>query len=118
MVVKAYEVGGDVGDRLMGLKNPKDLNYTVEAESYDEMVAWIKTQGTIFVEQPQYWTVRAHLSGKRPADYVLARKDGQYSDGRRPDSVKPGTLLDDLKRRDFTMNAIAIGESGEYIDPF
>jgi tRNA nucleotidyltransferase (CCA-adding enzyme) len=52
------------------------------------------------------------------ADFVLCRKDGAYVDGRRPEDVEPGTLLDDLARRDFTMNAIAKDEDGSYIDPF
>lgn len=53
------------------------------------------------------------------ADFVLARKESEYTDGRRPDKVIPGTLEDDLARRDFTMNAIAKDpDTGEYIDPF
>ena len=40
-------------------------------------------------------------------DIVMCRKDGPSSDGRHPDHVDPGTLIDDLKRRDFTMNALA-----------
>lgn len=118
MNVKCYQVGGSVRDRLMGVRS-KDLDYVCEAPSYDAMVAWIKTQGKVYLEQPQYWTVRAHLAGKQPADYVLARRDGQYTDGRRPDSVSVGTLADDLARRDFTMNAIAVNDADEsYIDPY
>jgi tRNA nucleotidyltransferase (CCA-adding enzyme) len=53
------------------------------------------------------------------ADFVLARKEGEYTDGRRPDKVEPGTLEDDLARRDFTMNAIAKSpDDGSYVDPF
>jgi tRNA nucleotidyltransferase (CCA-adding enzyme) len=52
------------------------------------------------------------------ADFVLARRETTYSDGRRPDAVEPGTLLDDLSRRDFTMNAIAKDAHGNLIDPF
>lgn len=52
------------------------------------------------------------------ADFVLARKDGPSSDGRRPDWVIPGTLDDDLARRDFTVNAIARAVDGTLIDPF
>lgn len=55
---------------------------------------------------------------RRDADFVLARVEGPYSDGRRPDWVKPGTLTDDLRRRDFTMNAIAKNTEGHIIDPF
>lgn len=116
-MVKAYLVGGYVRDKLLGVKS-KDVDYSVEAGSYQEMVEWIKVQGEIYLEQPQYWTVRAHIKDKPPADYVLCRVDGLYSDGRRPDSVKPGTIYDDLARRDFTVNAIALDEeSGEYLDP-
>jgi len=118
MNVKVYRVGGFVRDQIMGVHS-KDLDYAVEAPSYADMVAWIQTQGKIYLEQEQFWTVRAHLKGKLPADYVLCRKDGQYTDGRRPDSVSVGTLADDLARRDFTMNAIAVDDSNEsYIDPY
>lgn len=117
-MIKAYQVGGFVRDSLLGVKS-KDVDYAVEAPSYEAMVAWIKERGKIFLESPEFWTVRAHIEGGQPADYVLCRKDGQYSDGRRPDSVEPGTLLDDLARRDFTVNAMALDEStGQIIDPF
>lgn len=68
---------------------------------------------------------RAHLAvvgnrkySKMAADFVLARKESGYTDGRRPDMVEPGTLMDDLARRDFTMNAIAKDAEGNFIDPF
>jgi len=115
--IRKWQVGGNVRDRLLGVHS-KDIDYAVEAPDYESMVAWIRSQGTIYLEQPQFWTVRAHLPGKLPADFVLCRKDGQYSDGRRPDSVMVGSLADDLARRDFTVNAIAYDEdSGEYVDP-
>lgn len=117
MTIKTYQVGGCVRDALLGVQS-KDIDYAVEAPSYEAMVSWIKERGKIFLEKPEFLTVRAHLAGGQPADYVLCRKDGTYSDGRRPDVVEPGTLLDDLKRRDFTINAIAFDEeTGQYIDP-
>lgn len=117
MTIKAYKVGGCVRDQFLGLSS-KDIDFAVEAPDFETMLRWIKERGKVFLSQPEYWTVRAHLQGNQPADYVLCRKDGQYSDGRRPDSVEPGTLHDDLSRRDFTMNAIAQDEDGSYIDPF
>jgi tRNA nucleotidyltransferase (CCA-adding enzyme) len=118
MTVKIYLVGGAVRDKLLGLK-PKDLDYAVEASSYKEMKDFIQKNGKIFLETPEYLTIRAHLNNGAPADYVLCRKDGEYSDGRRPDKVTPGTLFDDLARRDFTINSIAFNEAtGEYIDPY
>lgn len=116
--MKKYQVGGFVRDRLLGARS-KDLDYVVLAPSYEEMREWVAQQGTIFLEKPEFWTIRAQIPGSLPADFVLARKDGQYSDGRRPDSVSVGTLHDDLSRRDFTVNAIAYDEeTDEYIDPF
>jgi tRNA nucleotidyltransferase/poly(A) polymerase len=92
----------------------------------------------IFLETPEFLTVRAQFpetyehKGFDPvsnrwvseprkgitADFVLARREAEYTDGRRPDKVIPGTLEDDLARRDFTMNAIAKAADGSYIDPF
>ncbi len=103
-MVKIYLVGGSIRDQLLGLKS-KDLDYAVEAGSYEEMRDYIKENGKIFLETPEYLTIRAHLKNGEPADFVLCRKDGEYSDGRRPDKVTPGTLYDDLARRDFTVNA-------------
>jgi tRNA nucleotidyltransferase (CCA-adding enzyme) len=117
MSVKFYKVGGWVRDQFLGVKS-KDLDYSVEAPSYEAMREEIvRRGGVIFLEKPEYVTIRAKV-GKEAADFVLCRKDGYYSDGRRPDAVMPGTLMDDLARRDFTMNAMAISEGGVLHDPF
>lgn len=117
MTVKYYLVGGAVRDEILGKKS-KDLDYSCEAPSYEAMKQDILARGgTIFVESPQYLTIRAKMKGEA-ADFVLCRKDGSYYDGRRPDTVEVGTLYDDLARRDFTMNAIAKDENGELVDPF
>lgn len=128
--IKMYLVGGAVRDGLLGIQS-KDLDYTVTVsgvETVDE--AWnavrehLETQGfTIFLETPEYFTIRAkfpkgHVNAKQTADFVLAREEGPYSDGRRPDWVKPGTLEQDLSRRDFTVNALAKSEDGTIIDLF
>lgn len=118
MTVKMYLVGGYVRDKILGVKS-KDMDYSVEAESYAAMKEAIEQRGgDIFLEKPEYLTIRARVPGLGAADFVLCRKDGIYIDGRRPEDVEPGTLMDDLARRDFTMNAIAMSEDGEYIDPF
>lgn len=124
METKFYLVGGAVRDKVMGIKNPKDMDFTVEAESFDAMRDAILARGSkIFLEQEQFLTIRAKMpfAGRQvDADFVLARKesDSDYSDGRRPNTVVIGTLMDDLARRDFTMNAMAETEDGEIIDPF
>lgn len=115
--MKFYKVGGFVRDEILGLKS-KDLDFAVECSSFEQMENYIASIGEIFLSTPEYLTVRAKVPELGIADYVMCRKDGSYSDGRRPDKVEPGTIYDDLARRDFTINAIAIDvESGEYVDP-
>jgi len=115
--MKFYKVGGFVRDQIMGIKS-HDLDYAVEAESYDEMRDYISSHGKIYLETPEFYTIRGKMPGMGDCDFVLCRKESDYTDGRHPDKVEVGTILDDLARRDFTMNAIAIDEDGNYIDPF
>jgi tRNA nucleotidyltransferase/poly(A) polymerase len=116
---RIFDVGGFIRDELLG-KHSKDRDCTVVIEgagddlSVEDGFALMRdhlvAEGfTIFVEQPEHGTIRANppAKGDLPADFVLAREDGPYSDGRRPDWVKIGTLASDLDRRDFTLNALA-----------
>jgi len=120
-MVKIYEVGGSVRDSFLNTPT-KDYDYCVEADSYEQMKQFLVDDGLeIFLETPEYFTIRGFNRKKYPlaADYVWCRVEGPYSDGRHPDWVKPGTLLDDLSRRDFTCNAIAKDvDTGRIIDPF
>ncbi len=131
--MKMYEVGGCIRDEILGHKS-KDIDFTVEishaaleGDPFEIMVERLKEQGfKIFATTPDFFVAK----GKFPdtaeyaqykglvADFVLARKESTYSDGRRPDTVEVGTLRDDLARRDFTMNAIAKAPDGTLIDPF
>lgn len=117
-MAKFYKVGGAVRDELLKLP-VKDIDFAVEAENYSAMREAILTRGgKIFLETPEYFTIRAKVPGLGASDFVLCRKDRGTSDGRHPDSVEAGTLLEDLARRDFTINAMARGENGILIDPF
>jgi tRNA nucleotidyltransferase (CCA-adding enzyme) len=128
MAVEIYMVGGAVRDKLLNVRT-KDVDFSVVAESWDELIAWLDDNGfTRFVTTPEYLTVRAHFPkdwtfngedvSRLTADFVLAREDGQYGDGRRPDEVKMGTLAQDLARRDYTINALAMDKDGNIIDLF
>jgi tRNA nucleotidyltransferase (CCA-adding enzyme) len=121
MNVKFYQVGGCVRDRLMGLK-PKDIDFSVEAESYEAMraaiVERVGRESRIKVEKPEFVTIRAVDAKLGGVDFVLCRQEGDYSDGRRPDTVRVGSLADDLARRDFTVNAMAEDDDGRIIDLF
>lgn len=135
MTVELYEVGGCVRDELLGVRT-KDIDYTAvvnglsgQTPPYEYLDKWLTDKGfTIFKRDPQFLTIRAHFPAgwnfadrdcsKLTADFVLARKEGAYFDGRHPESVIPGTLEDDLRRRDFTVNAMAKDFSGHIIDLF
>ena len=117
MPVKYYKVGGCVRDTILGLKS-KDIDFCCECSSFEKMREDIVARGgVIFLEKPEYLTIRAKLNGEA-ADFVVCRSDSSYHDGRRPDFTSIGSLALDLARRDFTMNAIAEDENGELIDPF
>lgn len=122
--IKTYLVGGYVRDQLLGVPS-KDLDYSVVVEGAKTIEdAWqqmrqhiIESGYEIFLETPDYQTIRAR-GAQGPADYVLAREEGPYLDGRRPSWTRPGTLEDDLKRRDFTVNSLARAADGNLIDLF
>lgn len=117
MTIKIFQVGGAVRDSLLGLK-PKDIDFAVEAPSFEAMREFVHSScKQIFLEKPEFLTIRALHPKMGAVDFVMCRKDGAYSDGRRPDSVEPGTIFDDLARRDFTINAMAIDEDGNLLDP-
>lgn len=115
-----FIVGGTLRDKLLGLE-PKDVDFLMLAPSFQAMKDCLVAEGAkIFVEKPEFLTIRCKHPKLGAADFTCGRKDGTYTDGRRPDSVEVTTdILEDLSRRDFRMNAMAQNvETGTIIDPF
>lgn len=125
---KEYLVGGAVRDEILGLSN-KDLDYVfvfedldenqTAEECFNEMYQNIQERGEIFLSTPSCYTIRyKDRETKEVKDVVMARKEIGYIPGTRTPIVKPGTLYDDLERRDATLNALAKDDNGEIIDYF
>lgn len=134
MKFRFYEVGGKVRDELLGLQS-KDVDYVAVPEQellemYTEASDMFKVldeylvseKFEIFLRTPDCYTIRAKFPEghkyKGVADFVMARKEIGYIPNTRTPIVVPGTLYDDLERRDFTVNAMARDENGSIIDYF
>lgn len=112
---EAYYVGGCVRDRLMGME-PHDYDITTSA--LPEEVKAVFSDCRLIETGIQHGTVTLLLDGE-PFEITTYRVETTYSDHRHPDAVRfTRTLRDDLSRRDFTMNAIAMDKNGALVDPF
>lgn len=121
MKLKLYQVGGSVRDKLIDpLSKPKDIDYAVECSSFQVMKDTLISRGfRVFLEKPEFLIVRAKCPKTGEVyDFSMCREDGVYSNARHPDTVKPCNIYTDLSRRDFTVNAIAITEEQEVLDPY
>lgn len=110
---EAYFVGGCVRDFLLN-KPVTDIDITTNAtpnqisKLFDSVFPIGIEHGTVLVRYKE-----------QSFEITTYRTDGTYSDKRHPDSVKfIKSINEDLKRRDFTINALAMDEQGEIIDLF
>ncbi len=110
---EAYVVGGCCRDILLG-KQPTDWDITTSALPEKVMEIFEKTVPTGIA----HGTVTV-CKEKQTAEVTTFRTDGEYKDFRRPDNVVfTSNITEDLSRRDFTMNAIAMDRNFNTIDPF
>lgn len=111
----AYIVGGCVRDKLLGL-HPHDYDITTSAKP-DEIKRVFKDFKTILIGE-EFGTVGV-LIDETLYEVTTFRIDGKYLNFRKPENVTfSKSLREDLKRRDFTINAMAMDSSGELYDPF
>lgn len=112
---EAFVVGGCVRDSLLGL-SPSDWDITTSATPEETEKVF---DGFRIIETGlQHGTVTV-LIDKMPLEITTYRVDGVYSDNRHPDSVSfTRNLIDDLSRRDFTINALAYNPESGLVDCF
>ncbi|QRV22164.1 CCA tRNA nucleotidyltransferase [Lacrimispora saccharolytica] len=110
---EAYVVGGCVRDSLLG-RMPEDWDITTSAKPEQVKEIFKRTVDTGI----QHGTVTV-LIDHEGYEVTTYRIDGEYEDGRHPKSVEfTGSLLEDLKRRDFTINAMAYSDREGLVDAF
>ena len=111
----AYVVGGCVRDSIIG-RPIHDWDICTSATP-NEMLEIFKDRRVIETGL-QHGTITIVINGE-PYEVTTYRIDGAYSDNRRPDSVTfTDKLVEDLRRRDFTINAMAYNDDEGLIDPF
>ena len=110
---EAYAVGGCVRDSVLG-RNPQDWDITTSAKPQEVKRLFSHTIDTGI----QHGTVTVMLE-REGFEVTTYRIDGEYEDARHPKEVTyTSNLLEDLKRRDFTINAMAYNESHGLVDAF
>ncbi len=111
---QTWIVGGSIRDLLIG-KTAYDYDIATDATP-EKVMATVKR---VIPTGIKHGTVTV-LTEKNPVEVTTFRNDGKYSDGRRPDSVRyASTIQEDLSRRDFTINGIAYNPiTGELVDPY
>jgi len=115
---RAWIVGGWVRDILSGLI-PDELDLATTLTPHEVQAIFPRS----IMTGERFGTTIVRIDDSKNEEYqcevTTLRADGGYADGRRPDNVIFGQEIEsDLARRDFTINAMAIDESGHLIDPF
>jgi tRNA nucleotidyltransferase (CCA-adding enzyme) len=100
-----FIVGGAVRDLFYG-KEPKDYDLATDANP-DRVIEILEKEGydTIIPKGKSFGVISVIINGE---EYEIAtfREDGEYKDGRRPESIKFANIDSDVKRRDLTINAL------------
>lgn len=111
---QAYLVGGAVRDICLK-KKPSDWDIATNATPQDVMKMFKFVVPTGF----EHGTVTVHFN-KTEIEVTTFRTESGYSDARHPDKINyAATIEEDLARRDFTMNAIAVNlKNGKIVDPY
>ena len=110
---EAYAVGGCIRDSVLGRK-PNDWDITTSARPMETKALFRRTVDTGL----KHGTVTVLMDGEG-YEVTTYRIDGEYEDGRHPKEVLfTSDLVEDLRRRDFTINAMAYNEKDGMVDAF
>ncbi len=112
---RAWIVGGWIRDQVLGI-NTGDVD--IATNLLPKEVLEIFPHSIMVGEK--FGTVKVRNSSKsKEVEVTTLRSDGMYVDGRRPENVKFGVdIEEDISRRDFTINAMALDEHDNLIDKF
>ena len=114
---QCYLVGGSVRDLFMS-KEPADYDFVTDRLP-DQILSLATQAGWKAREQGRAFGIIQIIIGKKSYEVASMRAEEYGKDPHRPEKVVfIGDLQQDLARRDFTMNAIALGKNGKLIDPF
>ena len=112
---EAYVVGGCVRDSVLG-KLPHEYDLCTSARPQEVHACF---EGERIVDTGLKHGTVTLISGDMPLEITTFRNDGTYTDGRHPDSVRfSDSIEEDLKRRDFTVNAMAYSPRRGLVDPY
>lgn len=117
---EAYEVGGAVRDRKLGLI-PKDIDIATNAKPEEVTKIFEELGYKVIPIGKRFGTVQIQdILDDEIIEVTTYRSESKYTDRRHPDKITfVESLLEDLARRDFRMNAIAFDPlTGAYIDPY
>lgn len=114
---EAFIVGGAVRDHLLGVV-PQDIDIATSAHS-KEIIATAQSQGWRTIETGVFFGVVVVVVEGDPYDVAAFRTETYGEDSHRPENVSfAASLREDLSRRDFSINAMAMDEAGNIIDYF
>ena len=111
-----FLVGGCVRDILLN-KSPKDFDIVTDIP-IDDIIKNLKENDWVVKETGKQFLIIVASKNGQQFEIALFRKDSSHTDGRRPDSVSIGTIVEDSFRRDFTINSLYLNPwTGEILDP-
>ena len=114
-----YLVGGCVRDAVAGRTDFSDLDFTTDATP-DEIENIVRDLGSLWLAGKRFGTIGVFVGGEK-LEVTTFRKETYEPKSRKPNVAFTKELWEDLIRRDFTVNAMAIrvdGDSPELLDPF